>query len=122
MFSFGIKKTCIFGLGVIGAGLSIYLLSADKNAVAAAPDKLDLEFALPNKAWMKSDAEQVPIVFLNRSQNAVEWDKLPAYWNESTQKVTDSVTGKQSEMAVVKIKVPLGLTQNPPVPVENPAH
>jgi len=120
MFSVGLKKICIFGLGVIAVGVSLYLVSANKKAVAAAPDKPDLEFALPNNAWMKSSAEQVPIVFLNRSQNAAEWDKLPAYWNESTQKVTDTVTGKQSDMAVVKIKVPLGLTQNPPVPVENP--
>jgi len=120
MFNFGIKKICIFGLSAIGVGVSLYLLSANKKAVAAAPDKPDLEFALPNNAWMKSNAEQVPIVFLNRSQNAAEWDKLPAYWNESTQKVTDTITGKQSDMVVVKIKVPLGLTQNPPVPVENP--
>ncbi|NBT61465.1 MAG: cytochrome C peroxidase [Planctomycetia bacterium] len=119
MFSFGIKKTCIFGLGVMGAGLSIYLLNVDEKAIAAAPDKPDFEFALPNKSWMKSDAEQVPIVFLNRSQNAAEWDKLTSFWNEGTQTVADVITGKKSEMAVVKIKVPLGLTQNPPVPVEN---
>ncbi|NBR06284.1 MAG: cytochrome C peroxidase, partial [Planctomycetes bacterium] len=120
MLSFRFKKTCILGLGVFGVGLSLYLLNADKKVVAAAPDKSDSEFALPNKAWAKSDAEQVPIVFLNRSQNAAEWDKLPSFWNDGTQKVTDPVTGKESEIAVVKIKVPLGLTQNPPVPVENP--
>ena len=79
MFSFGIKKICIVGLGVMGVGASLYFLSADKKAIAAAPDKPDFEFALPNKAWMKSDSEQVPIVFLNRSQNAAEWDKLPAF-------------------------------------------
>ena len=102
MFSFGIKKICIFGLGVIGAGLSIYLVSADKNVVAAAPDKPDLEFALPNKTWMKSDAEQIPIVFLNRSQNAAEWDKLASFWNESTQKVTDTVTGNSQTWLLLK--------------------
>ena len=119
MFSYDFKKTCVFGFGALGLGLSLYLLNVDEKAIAAAPDKPDFEFALPNKAWMKSDAEQVPIVFLNRSQNAAEWDKLTSFWNEGTQTVADVITGKKSEMAVVKIKVPLGLTQNPPVPVEN---
>ena len=45
MFSLGIKKICIFGLGVMGVGVSLYLLSADKTVLAAAPDKSDLEFA-----------------------------------------------------------------------------
>lgn len=120
MFDFRIKKTCIFGAGVLGIGLSFYLFNADKKVVAAAPDKPNSEFALPNNSWMKSNTEQVPIVFLNRSQNAAEWDKLPAFWNEGTQQITDTVTGKQSEISVVKIKIPLGLTQNPPIPVENP--
>ena len=119
MFKFGIKKTCIFGVGVLGIGLSFYLFNVEKKVIAAAPEKSDLEFALPNNSWMKSNEEQVPILFLNRSQNAAEWEKLSSFWNDGTQKVTDTVTGKQSEMAVVKIKVPLGLTQNPPVPVEN---
>lgn len=119
MLSYDFKKTCIFGFGALSLGLSFYLLNVDKEAIAATPDKSDFEFALPNKAWMKSDAEQVPIVFLNRSQNAAEWDKLSSFWNQGTQKITDTVTGKQSDMLVVKIKVPLGLSQNPPIPVEN---
>lgn len=87
---------------------------------AAADKTSNHEWEIPNKAWMKSLDEQVPVVFVNRSQQAAEWDKLTKYWSEGTQTVTDPVTGKKSENKVVKIKVPLGLTQNPPVPAENP--
>jgi hypothetical protein len=54
MFSYDFKKTCVFGFGALGLGLSLYLLNVDEKAIAAAPDKPDFEFALPNKAWMKS--------------------------------------------------------------------
>lgn len=112
----------IFSLvGISGIALSAWVFCSVKTAsFAASPEQPNFEFAIPNNAWMKSVAEQKPMVFVNRSQNAAEWEQLKSFWNDSTQKVTDTVTGKQSEMAVVKIKVPLGLTQSPPVPVENP--
>ncbi|MFM7098804.1 MAG: cytochrome-c peroxidase [Gemmataceae bacterium] len=120
MLNIGLKKKCMLGVGLVGISLSIYLFNKGEKAVAAPPEKSDYEFSIPNNSWMKTNEEQIPIVFLNRSQNAAEWDKLTSFWNAGTQKVKDAVTGKESEVAVVKIKVPLGLTQNPPVPVENP--
>src|SRR5262249_35407185 len=59
-------------------------------------------------------------VAANRAQMPAEWDRLPAFWNEVTEKIADLVTGALVERKAVKIKVPLGLQQNPPVPAENP--
>ncbi len=116
---FWLKKFGLLGISFIAASVWGFY-SVKTLSFAASPDQPNFEFAIPNNAWMKSVAEQKPIVFVNRSQNAAEWEQLKSFWNESTQKVTDTVTGKQSEMEVVKIKIPLGLTQNPSVPLENP--
>jgi cytochrome c peroxidase len=61
-----------------------------------------------------------PIYFVNRTQSAAEWDKLPKFWNWSEETVVDPRTGKPVKRKTVKIKVPLGLTSNPPVPPHNP--
>jgi cytochrome c peroxidase len=65
-------------------------------------------------------AKQVPIYFVTRSQNAEAWDKLKEFWNRDKETVADPVTGASITRDVIRIKVPLGLTQPPPVPVENP--
>jgi cytochrome c peroxidase len=93
-------------------------------AVAAAPaEPADptKESLLPNPQWMTPFPEVVPLVFVSRGTNRAEWEKLPSFWNETRDKVRDPRTGQEVERRVVKIKVPLGLTQPPPVPVENPA-
>ncbi|WP_248792669.1 hypothetical protein, partial [Escherichia coli] len=76
MLNIGLKKKCMLGVGLVGISLSIYLFNKGEKAVAAPPEKSDYEFSIPNNSWMKTNEEQIPIVFLNRSQNAAEWDKL----------------------------------------------
>jgi cytochrome c peroxidase len=62
--------------------------------------------------------DRAPIVFV--TSNQAEWKGLKGFWNEGTQEVADPATGRKVSQRVVKIKVPLGLTQVPPVPGENP--
>jgi len=69
---------------------------------------------------MLSFSDEQPIYFLTRSQNIQEWDKLTRFWNEGTEKVVDPKTGLCVTRKKVTIKVPLGLSQSPPAPVENP--
>ena len=75
---------------------------------------------LPRASWKLPFKDEQPIYFLSRTQNATEWDRLPHFWNETTEKAVDPATGKEVERKAVKIKVPLGLTQGPPIPAENP--
>ncbi len=85
------------------------------------PDVADTVVQLPNDAWVMSFAKQVPIQFVVRSKAMGEWNQLPTFWNEGfKEKVRDPRTGQEVERSVVKIKVPLGLTQDVPVPDENP--
>jgi len=83
----------------------------------ADPDK---EVQIPNHRLMTPFKDVVPIVFVSRGSQRAEWEKLPAFWNETTERARDPRTGGEVDRKVVKIKVPLGLTQPPPVPVENP--
>lgn len=100
--------------------LGFILANAWMGVSNGADQKQNHEWEIPNHAWMKPLGEQVPVVFVNRSQQAAEWDKLAEFWNPGTQVIADPVTGKQTQGKVVRIKVPLGLTQNPPSPAENP--
>ena len=79
-----------------------------------------LEWQLPRESWKTPFAEEKPILFVNRAQAAAEWDKLPAFWNETTETTADPRTGRPVVRKAVKIKVPLGLSQSPPVPADNP--
>jgi cytochrome c peroxidase len=45
---------------------------------------------------------------------------LPQFWNETTEKAINPKSGREVTRKAVVIKVPLGLTSNPPVPTENP--
>ncbi len=78
------------------------------------------DWQVPNHTWMTPAADEMPIYFVSRSQNLKEWTKLTSYWNEGTEKTTDPFTGEPLTRKVLKIKVPLGLSQGPPVPAENP--
>src|SRR5947208_9042594 len=80
----------------------------------------DHEWQLPNAEWMTPFADQVPISFVNRTQNAAEWAALKGFWNEVSEKAVDPHTGKEITRKAVRVKVPLGLTSSPPVPAENP--
>ena len=95
------------------------------NLSAAAADKPDAdsnnyEWQLPNDSSKLAFKDERPIYFVNRSQNYTEWMTLPKFWNEVTEKVVDPSTQRVVERRAVKIRVPLGLTQSPPVPLSNP--
>ncbi|MSR31006.1 MAG: cytochrome C peroxidase [Gemmataceae bacterium] len=85
----------------------------------AFPADANPDWQIPNPAWLKSHASQKPMVFINRSQHKAEWEKLPSFWNESKETIKSALTGEMQEVAVVKIKLPMGITQNPPIPLEN---
>ncbi len=107
------------------AGLLLPARAATPTAKTAPhPDKAvslsDGEWQLPHETWKLPFADEQPILFVNRAQSPAEWDKLPAFWNPTTQKAADPRTGKVVERRAVKVRVPLGLTTNPPVPAENP--
>ena len=78
------------------------------------------DWQVPNQKWMTPFKDEVPIYFVGRSQNLKEWNTLKSYWNEATEKAFDPLTGAEVMRRVMKIKVPLGLNQGPPVPAENP--
>jgi cytochrome c peroxidase len=62
--------------------------------------------------------DRVPMAFVTANQP--EWRALAGFWTETTRDDFDPATGARVTRRVVKIKVPLGLTQAPPLPAENP--
>lgn len=100
------------------AGDTVKGLATDKLSKEALP--ADFEWRLPSDKGKLPFKDEKPIYFLSRNQNAEEWGKLPAFWNEAKEKARDPRTGEWVERPIVKIKVPLGLTQGPPIPAENP--
>lgn len=86
---------------------------------ALAQPKLEpADFLLPDESKMTPFKDRVPMVFV--TSNQPEWKALTAFWTEGTQETIDPATGAKVTQKVVKLKVPLGLTQAPPVPAENP--
>ena len=86
---------------------------------AFAQPKLEpADFLLPDESEMTPFKDRVPMVFV--TVNQPEWKTLKGFWTEGTQDDVDPATGAKVVRKVVKIKVPLGLTQAPPVPAENP--
>ncbi len=73
---------------------------------------------LPDVSKMTPFKDRVPMVFVTANQP--EWKALKGFWTEGTHEAVDPTTGQKVMQKVVKIKVPLGLTQPPPVPAENP--
>jgi cytochrome c peroxidase len=98
--------------------LFIVMLCLTAGPAFAADPALDHQ--LPREDWLLPFKDQQPIFFVARGANAGEWDKLAKFWNEISEKTIDPKTGTEVERKVVKIKVPLGLQQPPPIPVENP--
>lgn len=82
----------------------------------SAPEPAD--FLLPDESKMTPFKDRVPMVFV--TSNQPEWKALKDFWTEDTQEAVDPATGQRVAQKVVKVKVPLGLTQPPPVPAENP--
>lgn len=75
----------------------------------------DLEWLLPKAGLSK----QTPIVFVSPKTPA-EWKSLKGFWNPAIVDRQDPVTGDKITVQMVKIKLPLGLTEPPNVPIENP--
>lgn len=78
----------------------------------------NLEWQLPSTRAMLPFAKQQPIYFVS-SQTPAEWNKLARFWNAMTEVASDPITNEKIERPVVKIKLPLGITQAPKVPEEN---
>lgn len=102
----------------------VTLLGVTASAPANPPDPpgaVDpLDVALPNEKLMAPFKDRVPITFLARNANPQVWDKLPTFWNETTEEATDPTTGAKVTRKAIVIKVPLGLATAPPIPAENP--
>jgi len=102
----------IFGsLGVLGP----WILSTR----AQGKGDESLEWELPRDKLRMPFAKERPIIFVS-TQNPKEWNKLTAFWTPTTEIAIDPATGAKVERQAVKIKVPLGLSQPPKVPAENP--
>lgn len=91
-----------------------------KKKSASAAKEVSHEVLVPDESLLMPFKEVQPIYFVNRTQNAAEWEKLAAFWNEGEEEATDPRTGQKVTRKTVRVKVPLGLTSNPPVPAENP--
>lgn len=78
-----------------------------------------VNWQLPHEKWKLPFKDEIPIVFVT-TQNQAEWKGLARFWNETTETAIDPLTGAKVERKVVKLKVPLGLSQPPKVPAENP--
>jgi len=88
-------------------------------APALAQPKLEpADFLLPDESKMTPFKDRVPMVFV--TSNQPEWKALKGFWTDGTQEDADPATGLKVTRKVVKLKVPLGLTQAPVVPAENP--
>lgn len=96
------------------------LLLAGQFAPTARAQTRDvgLEWQIPNTKLMTPFVKEQPIIFVS-PRNLAEWSKLPAYWNNSTEQAVDPSTGTAIERPVVKIKMPLGLTNPPKIPAAN---
>src|SRR5262249_54461577 len=69
------------------------------------------DFLLPDESQMTPFKDRVPMVFITANQP--EWKTLKSFWTEGTQEAIDPATGTKVTQKVVKLKVPLGLTQAP---------
>lgn len=76
------------------------------------------DYLHPNENLMIPFKDQVPLVFVTKNQPG--WNALKSYFNEATEQTVDPATGEAVSRRVIKIKVPLGLTTAPTVPLENP--
>src|SRR5262249_52472158 len=99
--------------------------AGDRSPEAATP--ANTATVAPSVEWQPADEnlklafeEERPIFFASRAADRTAWDNLPHFWNSASEKIRHPLSQKDVERQVVKIKLPLGLTQAPPVPPENP--
>jgi cytochrome c peroxidase len=96
--------------------LALLLIFA--SPVSAQPKLEPADFLLPDESKLTPFKDRVPVVFV--TSNQPEWKTLKSFWTEATRDDADPATGLKVTRKVVKLKVPLGLTQAPVVPAENP--
>jgi cytochrome c peroxidase len=121
-------RRCLLLLGVSGllvaslawSGIVGQAPSQEKYPINLDQPQADYDWQAPNELWRMPFEQVQPISFVNRGEQASEWDALPGFWNETSEKVVNPATGLEVTRKAVKIKVPLGLTANPPIPQENP--
>ncbi len=101
----------------------LFLLAAPINPCPAqessVKDLASYDWQLPNENLRLPFEKQIPIKFVARAKDPQKWNKLNRYWNETTEKVVNPLTGKELVRKVIEIKVPLGLNTAPTVPPEN---
>ena len=76
------------------------------------------DYLLPDESRMIPFKDRVPVVFVTRNQP--EWASLKSYFNDAIENAVDPITGEEVTRRAIKVKVPLGLTTAPSVPLENP--
>jgi cytochrome c peroxidase len=82
---------------------------------AVAQDKDSFDWLLPKPGI----ARQTPMVFVS-PKNSAEWNQLKTFWTPTQADFANPNTGQKELRQVVKVKLPLGLSEPPPVPLENP--
>ncbi len=110
----------LLSVSVLAGALAAGSAFVAANPPEPPPGKDPFEAAIPNESLKMPFKDEAPITFVAKSQNPAEWAKLPAFWNETTEKVAEPITGATVTRRAVKIKVPLGLSAAPVVPNENP--
>jgi cytochrome c peroxidase len=118
------RRVLVWGIGLLLAAWPVLVANqagggGKQQAGKSLSYAEDLDWQIPNEKLMLPFKDQQPIYFVNGTQSPAEWRKLPKFWNEATEQAQDPRTGDVVVRKVVKIKVPLGLNQSPPVPAEN---
>lgn len=97
--------------------LALIAFTSPALAQPAIPPIESADFLLPDESKMTPFKDRVPVVYVTTNQP--EWKTLKGFWNDGAEEAVDPATGAKVARKVVKLKVPLGLTQPPPVPAEN---
>lgn len=105
----------MFALRCLPAFIFVGIASLASVSNAVAQDKDSFDWLLPKPGA----ARQTPIVFVSPKTPA-EWSQLKTFWTPTTAEIVNPTTGQKESRKVVKVKLPLGLTEAPPVPLENP--
>jgi len=98
--------------------LCVSVLSTRASAQKESDPAKNLDWQIPNLKKKLPFEKEIPIQFVN--SRSPEWAKLPGYWSSAQEQAVDPTTGALVERMVVKLKLPLGLTIPPTVPLENP--
>jgi len=109
---------------VTAAAAAVAALAATGRAPANPPTKPGLagltepaDYLLPNDAVMIPFQDRAPMSFVTRNQP--EWAALKTFFSDFQEDAVNPTTGEKVTRRAIKVRVPLGLNQPPPVPAEN---